>query len=106
MDSMGGSGLVRRYEQGEQLPLFAGSRSSRRGRTRGLVLVHTLFGLLGERQYGDSGHRGRGMGLGFSLFFGKESLGRRCNSCKVCRISCTRDLATADFWEVRPVPVD
>ena len=34
--------MVRHYEQGEQLPLLVGSGSSRRG----LVLVHTLLGLL------------------------------------------------------------
>ena len=56
--------MVRRYEQGEQLPLFAGSRSSRRGRTRGLVLVHALLlGLLWRaRQYRDNGtHWTRGL---------------------------------------------
>ena len=35
--------MVRRYEQGEQLPLFIGSGSSRRA---GLVPIHTLLGLL------------------------------------------------------------
>ena len=57
--------MVRRSEQGEQLPLLVGSRSN-------LVLVHTLFGLLGERQCGDSTHRDKGMGLGFSLFLERK----------------------------------
>ena len=35
--------MVRRYEQGEQLPLFVGSGSSGRA---GLVLIHILLGLL------------------------------------------------------------
>ena len=50
--------MVRRYEQGEQLPLFVGSGSSGRGRS--CSYSHSSWSSLERGSTGIMGHTGRG----------------------------------------------